>query len=158
MLLVVAGCGGSAAQTEPVAAVIEVPPARTATVDSEERRAAPLPRRAEPEPPAAPDPYDDFVGSWDGLVNQTVSTELEVDRSSRFRVRAAPTAFRGACELEGRFRADSHKIWMDVEKTSCSVIAVGSTLERNIVSRAQDVFTVESPDGTLLIRYTRRKP
>lgn len=157
-VLAVSGCGGSVARSEPAAAVIEVPHAKGAAAESEDGKSAPLPARGEKQPTAPPDPFEDFVGVWDGLVNQTVSTQLEIKPSGRFRVSASPTAFRGACELEGRFRAGSERIWMDVEKTSCSVIPVGSTLERTIISRSDETFTVESPDGTLLIRYTRRRP
>lgn len=157
-MVLTSGCGGSAQLAAPVSTV-EVPDARPARAEpGEGREREVLPPRAAEEPPPPSDPFDGFVGDWDGLVNQTVSTLLVIDRSGRFKVSATPTPQRTACELEGRFRAAADQIWMDVDKTSCTVIAVGSTLERRIVSQTDDEFTVESPDGTLLIRYTRRAP
>lgn len=148
--LLAAACG--APRAEPSAApVVQVPPA-----DGDPEGAAALPEREAPAPEPEPDPFRAYVGTWDGLVNGSVATELEIEASGRFQVRASATPSRSACELTGRFRAADEVIWLDVERSSCSVVAPGETLERSVLSRSDDRFTVQSPDGMLVIRYTRR--
>lgn len=132
-------------------AVVEVPRAEGALEPGHA-----LPPRAEPVAPPPPDPLFAYIGIWDGRVNDTISTELVVERSGRFRVRAPATSWRSECDLSGRFRASDRVVWMDVEQSSCSVITVGSTLERSVLSKSERQFTVESEDGSLVIRYTRR--
>jgi hypothetical protein len=131
--------------------VIEVPRADGTVAPS-----GPMPPRAEPVPAPPRDPLDDYVGIWDGSVNGTVSTELVIEHGGRFRVKAPATSWRPECDLSGRFRASDRVVWMDVERSSCSVVAVGSTLERAVLSKSERQFTVESEDGSLVIRYTRR--
>src|SRR5690606_25886237 len=109
---------------------------------------------AEPPPPA--DPLQPWIGEWDGLVNETVATRLAVGENARFRVEAAANGQRPACELHGRFRVDGERIWMDVEQTSCSIVMLGTTLERRVLERDERSFKVASPDGSLVIVYTRR--
>lgn len=149
--LLLASCGATAAHPESAATVVEVPEARGSASPREV-----LPPRGEPAPPPPRDPLSDYIGSWDGLVNETVSTELVVGQDGRFRVTAPATSFRSECDLSGRFRASDTIVWMDVEKSSCSVVSVGSTLERAVLSKSDHQFTVKSDDGTLVIRYTRR--
>jgi hypothetical protein len=132
--------------------VVDVPAAQPEAAEL----AGALPQRGEPPPPPARDPLDDYVGTWDGMVNGAVSTELVVEPSGRFRVRASATAWRGACDLGGRFRANEATVWMDVDKSSCSVVTQGSSLERAVLSKSTGEFTVKSPDGSLVIHYTRR--
>jgi hypothetical protein len=149
--LLLVSCGATPARPESAATVVEVPEAAGSASPREV-----LPPRGEPAPPPPPDPLSDYVGSWDGMVNETVSTELVIENNGRFRVSAPATSFRSECDLSGRFRASDSVVWMDVEKSSCSVVAVGSTLERAVLSKSDQQFTVKSDDGTLVIRYTRR--
>ena len=150
VLTALTGCG-SATERAPAVAVVDVSVAEERSVDSE-----PPPTRDAPLPAPRRDPFDDYVGRWNGLVNGSVDTELLVEPSGRFLVRAPATAWRGACDLSGRFRAGEDVVWMDIEKSSCSVVDVGTTLERPVLSKTEHEFTVQSPDGSLTIRYTRR--
>jgi hypothetical protein len=149
--LLAVSCGGSAPGAAGPPPIVEVPQARGPVEPAEV-----VPPRGEPAPAPPRDPLSDYIGSWEGRVNDTISTELTVDGSGRFRVNAPATSWRAACDLSGRFRASERVVWMDVEKSSCSVVAVGSTLERSVLSKSEREFTVESEDGSLVIRYTRR--
>jgi hypothetical protein len=147
-------CGASRPALEAEATtVVVVPPAQA----SETASAGSLPGRV-PQPPPAPDPFEYYVGAWEGLVNDTVQTELVVDANGRFLVRASATAWRPDCELSGRFRAAEETIWMDVERTTCSVLPQGTTLEREVLDKTDDQVTVRSPERDLTIRYSRRRP
>ena len=150
LLLAPTACG-SATDRAPSVAVVDVSAPRGTHVEH-----APLPARDAPLPPPERDPFDDYVGRWSGLVNGSVDTELVVERSGWFSVRAPATSWRGPCDLSGRFRAGRDVVWMDVEKSSCSVVDVGTTLERPVLSKTEGEFTVQSPDGSLTIRYTRQ--
>jgi hypothetical protein len=145
-------CSGTTGRPPVAPPVIELPAAQPRGDDSGR-----LPPRGERPPPPIKDPLEDYVGTWDGMVNGGVSTELVVEASGRFRVRAAPTVWRGACDLAGRFRAGDDMVWMDVDKSSCTVVTTGSSLERMVLSRSAGEFTVQSPDGSLVIHYVRRQ-
>ncbi len=148
----VAACSAGPAPSARAPAVVEVPAAHAEPAES----GGALPPRGPPAPPPPADPLEDYVGTWDGLVNDTVPTELVVEPNGRFRVRASPTAYRTECDLAGRFRASEDVVWMDVENSTCTVITRGSSLERAVLSKSSSAFTVKSPDGSLVIRYTRR--
>jgi hypothetical protein len=154
--LVLSACSGTVRQSSVAPTEIDVPAAQPGHSDGS--GALPAPARSEPLPPPPRDPLEDYVGSWDGMVNGGVSTELVVEPTGRFRVRASATVWRAACDLTGRFRAGEDVVWMDVETSSCTVVTSGSSLERRVLSKSAGEFSVQSPDGSLVIHYTRRRP
>jgi hypothetical protein len=146
-----AACGGTGPRPAPSLTTVVVPAADQPAGAGEES----LPGR-QPEPPPPPDPLEYYIGTWDGMINDTVRTELVISQRGRFVVRASATPHRSECELSGRFRAAEDTIWMEVQQTSCDLLTRGTTLERRVIDKSKDHVTVQSLEGDLVIVYTRR--
>lgn len=97
-----------------------------------------------------------YLGRWRGVVNGTLLTELQVLPEGQFVVRSQPHPKQRSCELNGRFRAEARKIFLDVAESTCSTQSIGTTLEREVIDRGADSFTVVSPSGDLQIEYSRQ--
>jgi len=143
------GCASPAEQAPPP--VILVP----TEVHAEGTEAAPPPR-AEPIPPPREDPYAYFVGRWQGVVNEKLTTELVVTEGGKFHVHLPPHPHRPVCDLWGRMRVSPEVVYLDVEQSTCEAESVGTTLERVIVSKTPEQLVVQSRDGSMVVRYTRR--
>ena len=90
-------------------------------------------------------------------MNDTLETQLLVEPGGQFTARSKPNVNQRACELNGRFRAERTKVFLEVAESTCSVQSVGTTLERSVHERTPDGFTVVSPAGDLRIVYRRVK-
>lgn len=154
LLLLASGCGarpGAPAQGEPPPVVAIPQPA------AEPRDDAAPPARAEPLPPPAEDPYLYFVGHWDGVVNEKLSTELTVTEAGAFHIHLPPHAHRPICDLWGKLRVASNVVYFDIENSTCQAESAGTTLERTIVSKTSTELVVRSADHAMVVRYTRRR-
>jgi hypothetical protein len=78
-----------------------------------------------------------------------------IEPGGQFTARSKPIANQSACELNGRFRAEPAKIFLEIAESTCSVQSVGTTLERSVHERSPDRFVVVSPAGDLRIEYRR---
>ena len=143
------GCAPAPPQAQGSRPVVVVP---TPSTESVGNAAPPAATRAPPEPP---DPLDYYVGTWRGLVNNTISTELTISPDGRFSVQAGGSAQQKPCDLSGRWRAQPNAVQLDVEHSSCQVESVGTTLTRTVVERSENAFELRSPDWTMRIEYTR---
>jgi hypothetical protein len=121
--------------------VAEAPPGRGDPVETVERA----------------DPYRYFVGVWDGVVNDKLTTRLEVSEDGRFRIHLPAHQHRPMCDLWGRLRVSERVVWFDIEHSNCAAENAGSTLERQIVTKTEDELVVRATDGRMLVRYTRRR-
>lgn len=150
-VMLCAGCAsGNSGRAETV-----VIPASTEHASQDE---APPPRVETPEAPNTGDPYAYYVGHWDGAVNGKLGTELTVNDGGTFHIRLPIQKHRPACDLFGRLRIADKRIYFDIEHSTCEAENPGTTLEREIVSKSDDVLVVRSDDGGMVVRYTRRKP
>jgi hypothetical protein len=145
-------CGGAEPAARRPQAVVEVaaPPA-SARFDGV---APPPPLRLEP---VAPDPFVYYVGWWDGVADERIRTLLHVERDGRFEVQSIPQPGDNACVIAGRLRVEPDAIQLHVEQNTCNPNDSEPVLERPIVSRTDDAFTVRSPDALRIFRYTRRR-
>lgn len=131
---------------------IVIPPERAERTDE-----APPPR-AEPADAAPPgDPYRYFVGHWQGLVNDKLTTELTVTDDGRFHIHLPVHQHRPMCDLWGKLRVAEKVVYFDIDHSSCEAETVGSTLERHVVSRGDDELVVRAADSKMIVRYTRQK-
>ena len=149
-LLLAAGCAPG--PSEPPKTVV-IP----ASTESAGREEAPPPRVGAPAPPDTGDPYAYYVGHWDGAVNGKLSTELVVNDGGTFHIRLPIQKHRPACDLFGRLRIADKRVYFDIENSTCEAENPGTTLEREVLSRSDDLWVVQSDDGRMIIRYTRRK-
>jgi hypothetical protein len=151
LALAAVACAGPAAQGSAGEIVI---PAQRAPERSDE---APPPR-AEPMPMAErDDPYLYFVGSWEGLVNDKLGTRLTVTDDGRFHIHLPVQKHRPTCDLWGKLRVAEKVVYFDIDQSTCEAESVGTTLERHVVSKTDDVMVVRAPDSKMLVRYTRQK-
>ena len=148
-----AACGPPAKPAAAAApSAVEIPAAETSAAQDE----TPPPeavRRPTPTPEA--DPFEYFVGVWDGEVNNTLNTQLLVQPDGQFTVRSKAHPRQKACELNGRFRAEASKIFLEVAESTCSVQSIGKTLERDVVDKQDSGFVAMSVSGDLRIVYRR---
>lgn len=110
-------------------------------------------RRPPPTPPE--DPFEYYVGRWEGTVNETLQTRLWVKPNGAFVVTSEAHPNQRACELNGRLRAEPEVIFMEVAESTCSVQSVGTTLERRVVTKRPHEFVVASPTHDLTVHYRR---
>jgi hypothetical protein len=149
-VLLCAGCASGHAD-RPETVVI---PASTERVGHDD---APPPRVDTPDPPNTGDPYAYFVGHWEGAVNGKLSTELTVNDGGTFHIRLPIQKHRPACDLFGRLRITDKRVYFDIENSTCEAENPGTTLEREVVSKSDDAWVVQSDDGRMVIHYTRSK-
>ncbi|MBK8996463.1 MAG: hypothetical protein IPM35_12040 [Myxococcales bacterium] len=149
--LIAAACAGPAAQGS--AGEIVIPPQR-----APERGDEAPPPRAEPMPMGErDDPYLYFVGSWEGLVNDKLQTRLIVSDDGRFHIHLPVHQHRPTCDLWGKLRVAEKVVYFDIDKSTCEAESVGSTLERHVVTKTDDVLVVRAADSKMQIRYTRQQ-
>jgi hypothetical protein len=149
-VLLVAGC---AADRGAGRATIVIP----AASESAAHDVAPPPRAEAPAESDTSDPYTYFVGRWNGLVNGKLGTELTVNDGGAFHIRLPLQKHRPACDLFGKLRVSERRVYFDIEQSTCEAEHPGSTLEREIVTKSEDLLEVKSDDGRMTIRYTRQK-
>lgn len=152
-LLVPAGCGGSPANPSRSQAEIVIP----AHGGRDKSDAAPPPRAGPIENVDRHDPYLYFVGSWDGLANGKLATRLDVTSDGRFHIHLPLHQHRPICDLWGKLRVAERVIYFDIDHSTCEAESVGTTLERHIVEKNDDLLVVRGPDSKMQVRYTRRK-
>jgi len=145
-------CGAQPAPKQPQAVVEVAAPPASARFDGV---APPPPLRLEP---VASDPFLYYVGWWDGVADERVRTLLHVEQDGRFEVQSIPRPGDNACVIAGRLRVEPDAIQLHVEQNTCNPNDSEPVLERPIVSRTDDTFTVRSPDALRIFRYTRRRP
>lgn len=132
---------------------IEIPQAREPDPPEAEKP----PARAEPLPAPAEDPYRYYVGEWSGRVNDKLTTDLAVTEGGTFHIHLPRHAHRPACDLWGRLRVAAERIYFDIEHSTCTAEVSGTTLERVVMSKADDELVVRSDDSTMVVRYTRKR-
>ena len=151
--LLLVGCAARPSQDPQPLGEVEIPPQ---SEPGDEADGAPPPPRGETSPaPPTGDPYAYYVGSWDGKVNEKLTTELVVTDDGRFHIHLPVHKHRPACDLYGKLRVTEQRILLDIDQSNCEAEIAGSTLERDIVSKTDDELVVRSTDTKLLVRYTR---
>lgn len=148
--LLAAGCGG-AAQTR--AGEIVIPP----QAGDGREEASPPPRDEPMENGPREDPYRYFVGNWEGLVNDKLSTRLTVSDDGRFHIHLPVHQHRPVCDLWGKLRVSEKVVYFDIDHSSCEAESVGTTLERHVVQKSEDELVVRAADSKMVVRYTRKK-
>ena len=151
--LLLAGCGGSATSPARSQAEIVIP-----TQSGRDTRDDAPPPRAEPiEAVDRSDPYLYFVGGWNGLANSKLVTRLDVTSDGRFHIHLPVQQHRPICDLWGKLRVADRMIYFDIEHSTCEAESVGTTLERHVIEKTDDVLVVRGADSKMVVRYTRRK-
>lgn len=152
ILCLLACACGSEVSREPKS-VVDVP-----LLPESSERADPPRRDDTPPPESEPDLLSYYVGTWDGLVNDSFPTELRVDSSGRFFINSKPHPKLPPCHLAGRLEARETTLGFVIEESSCKAEKPGSTLERTVTHKTKTEFKVNNEDSSLIIRYTRRAP
>jgi len=152
LALALAACGGPQGARSAGEIVIPTDPS------SAPARGEEPPPRAEPLPSTErEDPYVYFVGSWQGMVNEKLTTELTVSDDGRFHIHLPEHKHRPACDLFGKLRVAEKVVYFDIDQSNCEAENAGSTLERHVVSKSEDVLVVRAADSKMLVRYTRKR-
>lgn len=152
LALLASACAGASGQGSGGEIVIPAEP------EPERSDEAPPPRAEPMQTVERDDPYRYFVGKWEGLVNDKLTTQLTVTDDGRFHIHLPVHKHRPTCDLWGKLRVAEQVVYFDIDHSSCEAESVGSTLERHVVSKTDDVLVVRNEDSRMTVRYTRQKP
>ena len=152
VLCVAVGCAGGRAEPQPRGEIVIPAPGA-----SEKSDVTPPPRGEPLDAGDRGDPYLYFVGTWEGVVNDKLTTQLTVSDDGRFHIHLPVHQHRPICDLWGKLRVSERVVYFDIDQSTCEAERVGTTLERQVISKADDAMVVRAADSKMVVRYTRKK-
>lgn len=91
------------------------------------------------------------------MVNDKLTTQLTVSDDGRFHIHLPVHQARPICDLWGKLRVSERVVYFDIDQSTCEAERVGTTLERRVISKADDAMVVRAADSKMVVRYTRKK-